>query len=213
MTTKRLHPMTLTDYVRRNVKTLLSPVAQLLYQWGVHPDTITVLGTLLVAVAAYFIIQEQLFVAGVLVTVGLPLDALDGAVARLRERPRPFGAFLDSTLDRYADGMLLAGLTLYGERINSDEIMYLALVGIIGAYAISYTRARAEGLGLECRVGLFTRMERTVVLIGLLLTGWVQIGLWILAIGTHFTALQRIWYIRNVTMLNEQAEVNLRNSH
>jgi CDP-diacylglycerol--glycerol-3-phosphate 3-phosphatidyltransferase len=211
LTVKKLHPVTLTDYVRRGVKVLLAPVATWLYYWGVHPDAITVIGTLLVAVAAAAIIQGNLFLGGILVFIGLPLDALDGAVARLRDYARPFGAFLDSTLDRYADGMLFGALALYGERTNSSDVLILSLVGMIGAYAVSYTRARAEGLGLECRVGVFTRMERTVILLTLLWTGWVVLGLWILAIGTHFTALQRIWYVRQVTLIQEKAEAKIGN--
>lgn len=208
MTTKRFHPTTLTDYARRFFKTFITPVATFLFRLGVHPDNITVLGTVLVGVAAYFIIQEKLFIGGVLVFIGLPLDALDGAVARLRSEPRPFGAFFDSSLDRYADGMLFGALAIYGSKVNSDQILYLALIGMIGAFSVSYTRARAEGLGLECRVGVFTRLERTVTLLFLLFTGWVEIGLWILAIGTHFTALQRMWYVRMITAQQDKEKTS-----
>ncbi len=195
----QVHPVTLTDHARRLSKGLLAPIATRFHQWGVHPDVITVTGTLLVAVAAVAIAYEYLWLGGIIVLVGLPLDALDGAVARLRDKPRPFGAFLDSTLDRYADGLLFGSLAVYGEQTGSTLTLILALVALTGAFLISYSRARAEGLGLECKIGLFSRMERTIVLLALLLTGWVIPGLWILAIGTHFTALQRIWYVRNLT--------------
>ena len=199
MSTSSSHPTTLSDHARRLSKGLIQPIAQKFHSWGVHPDIITVIGTIVVALAAIAIIYEQLWLGAIIVILGLPLDALDGAVARLRDKPRPFGAFLDSTLDRYADGMLFGALALYGERTDSIEILYLALITIVGAFLISYTRARAEGLGLECRIGLFSRLERTVTLIALLVTGQVLIGLIVLAIGTHFTALQRIWYIRKIT--------------
>jgi CDP-diacylglycerol--glycerol-3-phosphate 3-phosphatidyltransferase len=95
--------------------------------------------------------------------------------------------------------MLFGALAIYGHNTNSDTILLLALVALVGAYLVSYTRARSEGLGIPCRVGLFTRLERTLVMLGLLLTGFVLPGLWILAIGTQFTALQRMWYVRKVT--------------
>ncbi|NDJ86824.1 MAG: CDP-alcohol phosphatidyltransferase family protein [Chloroflexi bacterium] len=192
-------PTTLSDQVRQMTHGVLTPIARLAHQAGIHPDTITIIGTLLVGIAALAIISEHLLVAGVIVLIGLPLDALDGAVARLRGPHRPFGAFFDSTLDRYADGMLFGALAIYGSQTGSDMILGLAIITMIGAFLISYTRARAEGLGLDCKIGLLSRFERTVILLALLFTGWVHIGLWVLAIGTHFTALQRIWYVHGLT--------------
>ncbi len=192
-------PITLSDRMRALTKGLLHPIAARLNAWGVHPDVITIIGTLLVGVAALFIADGRLIIAGVIVLVGIPLDALDGAVARLRGPARPFGAFLDSTLDRYADGFLLGGLAVYGMRQNDETILLLALVSLVGAYLISYSRARAEGLGLSCSIGLFSRFERTVALLILLFSGWVLPLLVVLAVGTHFTALQRIWHVRSLT--------------
>ncbi len=198
-------PPILTDRIRRVGQAYINPIAVYLHRLGIHPDAITVLGTGLVALAALAITQERLGLGGLIVLIGLPLDSLDGSVARLRDRPRPFGAFLDSTLDRYADGMLFGALVIYGERTDSSQIMILSLVALVGAYLVSYTRARAEGLGLDCRVGLLTRMERTIILLILLITGWVVPGIWILAIGTHFTALQRIWYVRRLTLVTDRS--------
>lgn len=193
------HPITFSDRARKHTRGIINTVAKRLYAWHVDPDAITVAGTVIVGFAAIAITQEVLWLAGIIVIVGLPLDAMDGAVARLGGEFRPFGAFFDSTLDRYADGMLFGALAIYGHKTNSDTIFLLALVALVGAYLVSYTRARSEGLGIACKVGLFTRLERTIAMIGLLLTGWVLPGLWILAIGTQFTALQRIWYVRKAT--------------
>ncbi len=198
---EQTHPVTLSDRARKIGKIFIDPVATPLNRWGVHPDVITIVGTLIVAIAAIAIAYEQLLVGGIIVLIGIPLDALDGAVARLRDEPRPFGAFLDSTLDRYADGLLFGALAIYGKQTGSDAVLILALVALTGAYLISYTRARAEGLDLECKVGLFTRLERTIVLLVLLFSGWVLPLLWVLAIGNHFTALQRIWYVRKLTVV------------
>lgn len=196
MTQQTATPTTLSDRVRIWTRGILQPIATRLHQWNVHPDVITVVGTLLVGVAALFIANNQLVLGGIIVLVGLPLDALDGAVARLREHQRPFGAFLDSTLDRYADGFLFGALAWFGAAKGDDAVLFLALASVVGAYLVSYTRARAEGLGLECKIGLFSRFERTVVLLALLFSGFVLPLLVVLALGTHFTALQRMWHVR-----------------
>lgn len=193
-------PRTLSDRMRVWTHGILQPIARLLHRWNVHPDVITLIGTVLVGVAAVFIATDNLLIGGIIVLIGLPLDALDGAVARLRPHARPFGAFLDSTLDRYADGFLFGALAWLGATQDNEAILFLALTSLIGAYLVSYARARAEGLGLECKIGLFSRFERTVVLLVLLFSGLVVPFLSMLTLGTHFTALQRIWHIRQQTV-------------
>ena len=194
-------PQTLSDFARKYTRNILAPSAQLLNNRHVHPDTITFAGLVIVIVAAVVISQGHLWQAGIILLIGLPLDALDGAVARLRPdlQQRPFGGFWDSTLDRYADGLLFGALAFYGKTQNSDTIIALALTALVGTFMVSYTRARAEGLGVDCKVGIFTRMERIVALYILLFTGWVLPLLWILAIGTHVTTAQRIWHVRRDT--------------
>jgi CDP-diacylglycerol---glycerol-3-phosphate 3-phosphatidyltransferase len=198
--TQGISPVTLSDRMRKLTAGVVQPIAQLLHKLGVNPDFITLLGLVLAAVAAYFITEDSLLVAAILLLISLPLDALDGAVARLLPGPRPFGAFLDSTLDRYADGILFSALVIYGVRQDDELVITLALFTLIGASLVSYTRARAEGLGFECKVGLFTRMERTVALLLLLVVGEfvdeaVTVGLIVLAAGTQITALQRFWHV------------------
>ena len=202
-------PRTLSDFARKYTHHILNPPAKFLHARHVHPDTITFVGLLIVIGAAVAISQGYLWQAGVILLIGLPLDALDGAVARLRTdlKQRPFGGFWDSTLDRYADGLIFGALAFYGKTQESDTILFLALTALVGALMVSYTRARAEGLGYECKVGLFTRMERIVAIFILLFTGWVLPLLWILAIGTHVTVLQRIWQVWQATQptpLSEQ---------
>jgi CDP-diacylglycerol--glycerol-3-phosphate 3-phosphatidyltransferase len=201
LTKDQTHPRTLTDIVRWWTRNLLLPVGRFLHARGVHPDAITLAGFLLVIVAGILIAREMLFVSGILLLLGLPLDALDGTVARMRDDigQRPFGGFLDSTLDRYADGVLFSALAFYGKQVGSDTIIILAMVALVGAFMVSYTRARAEGLGLECKVGVFTRMERVFAILVLLFTGWVLPLLWVLAIGTQLTTIQRIWYVRQIS--------------
>jgi len=187
---------TLTDWMRYQVSGITTWLGNRLYQWGVHPDVLTFLGLLVVAASSLLIAQGEFFLAAVVFISGTPLDALDGAVARAMQRKDRFGAFWDSTLDRYADSFIYMGLAYYYTDRGGGELE-VALCGVVmlGTLMVSYTRARAEGLGLSCKVGLFTRMERTFVILGMLLTGWIMLGLWILAIGTHFTAFQRVRHV------------------
>jgi CDP-diacylglycerol--glycerol-3-phosphate 3-phosphatidyltransferase len=132
-------------------------------------------------------------------------DALDGTLARLTNRKTRFGAFLDSTSDRYADAAILIGMMIPFLRAGQQMQVILAFIALIGSVLVSYTRARAEGLGLECKVGLLTRLERFLIVAIALLFNWVTPALWVLAILTNFTALQRIVYVWVITRGNDQA--------
>jgi CDP-diacylglycerol--glycerol-3-phosphate 3-phosphatidyltransferase len=135
--------------------------------------------------------------AGVLIVVVGLFDALDGALARSTGQTSRFGAFLDSTLDRFAEIALYLGLLyLYRADPLATVLVYLS---ITGSLMVSYTRARAEGLGLECKVGFFTRLERLGVLVlGLLLERTI-LALLVLAVFSNLTALQRMWHVWRVT--------------
>ena len=171
-------PPSFSDSLRPRVAGVLQPIGRWLIRLGISADAITIGGTLLILSA--------------------PLDALDGTVARLAGVTSKFGAFLDSTSDRYAEGFILIGLLIYGLTRRDDWIVVLSFVAMWGSFVVSYTRARAEGLGYECKVGLLTRFERFILIIVMLLTGWILPGLSVLAVLTHVTALQRILYVRGV---------------
>ena len=189
-------PTTLTDRVRKLTGESLARVGTAFYRAGVHPDTITILGLVVVALAAALIGTGQLQVAGIVLLLGLPLDALDGAVARAMNRQGHFGGLLDSTLDRYADGLIFGALGYYFATQEQPEYLILALAALLGSYAVSYVRARAGEAGISVKVGLFTRMERVVViLVALLVPALLVPGLWVLAVGTNITALQRVWFV------------------
>ncbi len=186
---------TLTDYVRYLTGGLTSSAGRWLHARGVHPDMITFVGLVVVAVAAYVAAQGEFFWAAIIIIAGAPLDAVDGAVARAMGRTDKFGALWDSTLDRYADGFLFMGIAYYYSTQGKQPAVLLAMLALIGTQLVSYVRARAEGIDVDCKVGLFTRMERMVVILAMLLTGYVIAGLWVLAIGTNFTVLQRVWHV------------------
>ncbi len=191
-------PQSFTDNVRPRVAGVLQPIGRGLLRLGISADAITLAGTLLMAVVGALLANGQFLIGGVLVILSAPLDALDGTVARLAGVTSKFGAFLDSTSDRYAEGFILIGLLIYGLTRRNDWIVVLSFVAMWGSFVVSYTRARAEGLGYDCKVGLLTRFERFILIIVMLLTGWILPGLIALAALTHVTALQRIIYVRSV---------------
>lgn len=190
--------MTLTDRIRQITGSITSYLGMTLHRAGVHPDALTVMGLILVMIAAVFIGQGQTQLGGLILVLGLPLDALDGAVARAMQRKDRFGAVLDSTLDRYADGFIFVGLSYYFAVQDRYEMMLLALLALLGSFLVSYVRARAEGIGLSLKEGLFTRFERVLIILIVLLIpipNLLEIGVVVLAVGTNFTGLQRLWFV------------------
>ncbi len=166
------------------------------HRLGIHPDTITIAGLIVVALGAVCIALGQIQLGGVLLLISLPLDALDGAVARAMQRTDRFGAVLDSTLDRYADGLIFGALAYYFAGRGEPGNLLLALASLMGSFVVSYVRARAGEADLSVKIGLFSRFERVVtLLLMLLIPPLLTLGLWILAIGTNLTGLQRLWYV------------------
>lgn len=189
-------PSTLTDYVRALTGGVVTRVGEALYRARIHPDYITVLGLVVVMIASWFIARGQLQLGGLILLLGLPLDALDGAVARAMQRRDKFGGLLDSTLDRYADSLIFAALGYYFASQDQLDYLLLALASLIGSFVVSYVRARAGEAGIAVKEGLFTRLERVAILLpSLLVPPLLAPGMWILAIGTNFTGLQRVWFV------------------
>lgn len=193
---------TLTDAVRHITGGLTTRIGNQLWAIGVHPDLLTFLGSVMVAIAGLVASQGAFVWAAAIIVLGAPLDALDGAVARAMQRTDKFGALWDSTLDRYSDAFIFMGLTFYFSRKDDETGMLLAMITMLGALLVSYVRARAGGLKVDCEVGLLTRMERVFIILIMLISGWIKPGLWILAFGTHITVAQRVWHVRQV--LNER---------
>jgi CDP-diacylglycerol--glycerol-3-phosphate 3-phosphatidyltransferase len=163
----------------------------------VTPNQITVLGTALTFVAAVLTASGQLRWGGVVLAFAGTFDILDGALARSTRRSYPYGAFLDSTLDRYSEGAMYIGLVAYFVSAGGPLERWLVLAtvaALAGSFLVSYVRARAQSLGFTCETGLFARPERVVVtVIGLIFGGVVLAAVvFLLAILTNLTALQRI---------------------
>lgn len=191
-------PRTLSDRMRALFAGMTSRAGRLVYGWGVHPDVITVVGLVVVGLGAVAVGAGQFFLGGVLLLLSLPLDALDGAVARAMGRTDRRGAVLDSTLDRYADGFIFAGFAYYFASVLDGAMLLVTLAALTGTFVVSYVRARAGEADLSVKIGLFSRFERVVVLLLMLLLpfAWaVRLGMIILAIGTNVTGLQRLLYV------------------
>jgi len=182
---------------------------RLLSKTPIKPNIITWLGFMVTVGAAALIVTEHLLAAGFVVLVAGFFDMLDGALARRTNRTSQFGAVLDSTLDRLSDAVLLLGilvLFLFTEEnsalfilVSKEWAVLLVGLTLLGSLMVSYIRARAEALGLDCQVGLFTRAERVVVLaLGLLLSQInyaLIIALLIILAFSFFTVSQRLLYV------------------
>src|SRR5882762_4059768 len=194
-----------TDYLKKGALRAIEPAISFLARNNVSPNALTTLGTLLTVAAAVVYATGHIMTAGWIMAVTAFFDVVDGEGARRTGRSTVFGAFYDSTLDRVADGALMAGLTVFYATNPVHHNIYMMVVclgGIIGTFRVSYTRARAESLGIEAKVGVMQRPERIVLLsapqalFGLFWNGWVLIGIIILLTVTAWiTAVQRIAFV------------------
>lgn len=180
-------------------RVISQPVAGTLARLGLTPNQVTALGLILNIVAGVLIAFGVLIAGAVVMLLGGALDLLDGALARLTHRATPFGAVFDSVCDRYGEGIALFGLLVW--ELNRGARLEPALIfaTVVGSFLVSYTRARSEGVRMPVKEGLFTRAERVVLLaLALLLhdVPYVLVAvLWILAVFTNVTAVQRLYFV------------------
>ncbi|MSP12627.1 MAG: CDP-alcohol phosphatidyltransferase family protein [Chloroflexi bacterium] len=203
----------ISDLARRWSFGLVAPVATWLGKLGISPNVITLIGFLLNVGMGLLLSQTIHPLTGMLVMLAGAFDSLDGMLARLTHRASIFGAFFDSTLDRWSESAIFFGLLYYYSGQGAVLEVRLIFLAIVGSLLVSYTRARAEALQIPCQDGLLTRFERVVILgLGLLLGPYVPIlwtlALWILAFGTLFTAIQRIYAVWRYVQQNPQREEN-----
>jgi CDP-diacylglycerol--glycerol-3-phosphate 3-phosphatidyltransferase len=183
----------------------LDPLVRVLVRLGVSPLALTLAGLVLSMLAGVAVLADRSVLAGLLLLAGGLCDTMDGPVARLTQRQTKSGAFLDSTIDRYSEVAIFLALAW---RFRGEPTLVAVFLAITGSLLVSYARARAEGLREECRIGLLERPERLVLLIAGLFVGWnaVVAVLWLLAVLTHVTALQRILYVARRTSGKALAE-------
>jgi len=186
---------TLTGWVKSWADVILDPLSRLLARLGVQPNLLSLIGFFIASAAGAVVAAGYISYGGWLFLLSGPFDALDGALARISGLETRFGAFLDSFIDRYSEAAVLFGI-LYWSNLQGDRILIaLTFLTLLGSLMVSYARARAEALNISCKVGLFTRLERFIVLTLALLTKQLLIGLVILACLTNFTALQRMFHV------------------
>ena len=190
----------LSEKLRAWTNPFRSALGRIIGRWGISPNAVTLFGYALHLPVMWAVAVGRFTIGGILLALAGAFDALDGSVAREMGLVTQFGAFLDSVIDRFSEATVLLGLLLYyvqrGDRIEP----ILIYVAVVGSIMVSYTRARAEGLGVECKEGLFTRFERVILLVVGLVVGVMRPVLWVLAILTVFTAIQRIYSVWRKTL-------------
>lgn len=173
------------------------PLTPIIERIPLNPNIFTGIGFVITCIAA-LIIPHNIKVGGLLILIGGLFDMLDGIVARINNKATRFGAFLDSVLDRYSDAFLFLSIAWYFAEKGNHTGAFLSLGTLVGAFLISYARARAEGLGESCYIGIMERPERIILLIFATLTGWLVPVLWIMLILTHITVIQRVHHVWRV---------------
>ncbi len=193
-----------SNRVKEAGRALLAPLVRLAQRLGITPNEVTVAGFLVVAAAAALIGFGQLLVGAIVLVSGSLLDAVDGALARATGGATAFGSFLDSTLDRAAELILYGGLVAFYLTSSADPVgpVLLTLAALSGSVMVSYTRARAEGIGVSASIGLAPRTERLVLIVAGITLAGLGFGIGLIgAIGivaalSAATTIQRIWHVR-----------------
>ena len=188
------------SHYRASLHTVADPVARLLLRARVRPNHLTMLGLGVSVAVAHAFSQGRFRTGAMLLDVAGLFDFFDGALARLAGRESAFGAFLDSVVDRYSDLLVLLGLVLFYERERDAVGVFFTMITLVGTVMVSYTKARAQSIGVRCEIGLMERAERIIVLIGGSLFNLLIPSMIALAVLTNVTAVQRILYVRAVDL-------------
>jgi CDP-diacylglycerol--glycerol-3-phosphate 3-phosphatidyltransferase len=179
------------------------------------PNAISLTGLAGNVLAAVLVFERYFFLAGLAFIAGSVMDTLDGRYSRMSGKGSPFGAFLDSTLDRMEEGIVLTAVGAYFASRGNDTAVAATVAAVLFSLMVSYTRARAEALGVECKVGIASRAVRVVILsIGLLFAKGAGLGdfelleasVYVLAVLTIITTFQRIWHVRGVMLAEDPAD-------
>jgi soluble lytic murein transglycosylase len=181
---------------RDSVRGWSDPVGRVLFRLRLRPNHLTLCGLGVSLLAAACFVTGRTRTAGVLLILAGLFDFFDGSLARASGQVTPFGAFLDSVIDRYSDLVVLLGIVVLFARTPHARGAVIAMAGLVGSVMVSYTKARAESIGIECNVGMMERPERLICLIVGALFDLLEPALWVLAILANVTALQRIAFTR-----------------
>ncbi|MBX3006238.1 MAG: CDP-alcohol phosphatidyltransferase family protein [Anaerolineales bacterium] len=190
-------PITFTDRLRVSFAWLINPTVEFLNKLGVTPNMLTLLGLLGITVGAVYAARGNFRIAGLMVLLMTPFDALDGALARRRGESQEFGAFVDSVSDRYGELVVYGGILWWATQNGNLWLAFGSYLAAFGSVLVSYIRARAQSVGLEAKVGLLSRVERYFILGPSLFFNLPMLGVGLIAVGANLTALQRIWHVRS----------------
>jgi CDP-diacylglycerol--glycerol-3-phosphate 3-phosphatidyltransferase len=192
--------MSIFDQKARELsRPLLEAIGKTLARWNVSPNAVTYLGLVLTIGVAVLAALGEIRWAGVAYIAAAACDAVDGTLARISGKGSRFGAFLDSTIDRFEESIVFLGLSIYYAQVGGLVEIPLILVVVVGSLMVSYTRARAEAVGVACQVGFMTRVPRVAIMIVGLILEQVLIALVILAVTTLFTAFHRMFDVWQTT--------------
>jgi CDP-diacylglycerol---glycerol-3-phosphate 3-phosphatidyltransferase len=189
--------MSFSDLLRQWFKNVLDFFGKLFSRIGLSPNSMTLIALVGSIVASILIATKNIQWGGIIVLVMGPLDAVDGAMARVQDKVTSFGAFLDSISDRYSELFILGGLMIYFIQLENWPACVLVYIAAAGSVLVSYIRARGEALGFSAKTGILTRVERYLVMAPSLILNIPLVGLWVIAIFGNLTAIQRIWQVWN----------------
>ncbi len=189
----------ITEWGRRNLKVVFEPIAGVFRALHITPNVITLLGFLLNLVVAYLIMIDQVRWAGGVFLIAAGADAIDGTLARQLGVRNKFGAFWDSTLDRLSESFVIMAIGYVFAAQGEPWGVLIAFLALIASYLVSYTRARGEGLGVDVKVGIGTRVERFIVMALALVLNQLLIGLIVIVVLAGITVLQRMWVVYKIT--------------
>jgi CDP-diacylglycerol---glycerol-3-phosphate 3-phosphatidyltransferase len=196
-------PRVINARIRQGWDKLMSPAGRAFQRAGINANAVTLFGLLLQGVVAYFIVQGRLVLAGLIAIVAAFADAFDGAIAKAAGTASNWGAFIDSTADRISDALFflpvawLYGTSPYAPQLHQKWVASLALVAMVLGFLVSYIKARAEGLGYDCNVGIAERAERLILIIAALILNFIlPLMLGILAALSLITVIQRLVHVR-----------------
>lgn len=195
----------LREMIEAYMRALVQPLAHRLAAAGVTANQVTLAGLATVLIAAALIGSGYLVAGGLLFLAGSLFDLMDGVLARSQDGATPFGAFLDSSLDRIGEGFVFAALVLHFSWQDDPWMAALTVVALTAAFLTSYTRARAEGLGMTCTVGLVSRPERVLILGVGLVAGLAAPAVWVLTLLGAFTAAQRVVHVYRQAQGDDQS--------
>ncbi len=195
--------------IKDRARNILCPLVNMLAKTRINPSILTFVGFFLNCFVAYLFAFGFFFWAAIALIIASVFDAIDGAVARKKNAATDFGAFLDSTVDRYSEFAVFIGIFIYYTRMQNLFFSFVTLFSLFGSEMVSYTRARAEGLGIKCNIGFFDRTLRiTVIVVGALLGKFIfAYFMLLLAFFTQVTSIRRIIYTKKI-LKNDERRTN-----